>query len=480
MGKITSICANGSTLTQGNVSVSAGMLGSTIRFGACDYTNGHNDKGTEENKRPYPQRKNALNYHSPSEVVSVLHGEVRRLLKDSIVLNALAYETDGQSEGQFAGPELETALLRFARGHLGVGSPYIERANKDIVHLVPFDPNKQYSAVVIRLETGRYRLYVKGAVGTLLPRCTKILENPAEDSVIIPFSEERRTVIDEVIATYGSRLLRTVAFVYRDFDAWPPPGLGASSPLRIKVERDFEEMTFIGFLAFTYSAREGVHTAVQVFQKAGVAVRMVTGGDITVAKSVAEHLGILPFDGLIMSGPAFRVLSNTELRELLPRLYVLAQCSPKDKRVLVQKFQALGETVAVAGHCAGDELALKKADVGISLGTTAAEIITKAAGMVARDDSFVSLVKALFWGRTINDIVRRCAQYQLTVIISAVLLTFISAIASAKQESVLTLVQLRWIKPILDTFAVVALAADGPMESLLKRKPDPELALLSA
>lgn len=88
------------------------------------------------------------------------------------------------------------------------------------------------------------------------------------------------------------------------------------------------------------------------------------------------------------------------------------------------------------------------------------------------DDNFASIITAIMWGRAVNDAVRKFLQFQLSVNIVAVLLTFISAVASSEETSVLTAVQLLWVNLIMDTFAALALATDPATPRSLKRKPD--------
>jgi Ca2+-transporting ATPase len=90
------------------------------------------------------------------------------------------------------------------------------------------------------------------------------------------------------------------------------------------------------------------------------------------------------------------------------------------------------------------------------------------------DDNFASIVKALKWGRAVNDAVKRFLQFQITVNITAVILTFVSAVSSTSEKSVLTAVQLLWVNLIMDTLAALALATDPPQDSVLDRKPEPK------
>lgn len=179
-----------------------------------------------------------------------------------------------------------------------------------------------------------------------------------------------------------------------------------------------------------------------------------------------------------MEGPTFRKLSKAEMDQTIPRLQVLARSSPEDKRILVRRLKDMGETVAVTGDGTNDAPALKTADVGFSMGIAGTEVAKEASDIILMDDNFRSILKAMMWGRAVNDAVKKFLQFQVTVNITAVGLTFISAVASKDEESVLTAVQLLWVNLIMDTMAALALATDPPTPSILKRKPDPKSAPL--
>merc|ERR1711977_609457 len=136
-----------------------------------------------------------------------------------------------------------------------------------------------------------------------------------------------------------------------------------------------------------------------------------------------------------------------------------------------QKLRSLDETVAVTGDGTNDGPALKAADVGFSMGIAGTEVAKEASAIILMDDNFASIVKALMWGRAVNDAVAKFLQFQLTVNITAVLLTFVSAVSNPDMESVLTAVQLLWVNLIMDTFAALALATDPPTPAILDRKP---------
>ncbi|KAI9763950.1 MAG: hypothetical protein M1840_008984 [Geoglossum simile] len=467
MGNATTICSDKTgTLTQNKMTVVAGSVGTVSRFG---------DRGVSslvEGKE--------VDDHSTAEFLSVLSDEVKVLLMRSIAINSTAFEGEQDGQQVFIGSRTETALLLFARNYLGMGPVQVEHANAKIAQVVPFDSARKCMASIVKLDDGRYRMYVKGASEILLEKCDKIIQSPSTDISETRLTKDNYEALSRIISTYASRSLRTIALLYRDFEQWPPKGARVleDDPTQANFDSIFNEMTFLGIVGIQDPLREGVKEAVLDCQKAGVKVRMVTGDNIMTARAIAEECGIFTTGGLVMEGPKFRKLSRTEMDHAIPRLQVLARSSPEDKRILVKRLKELGETVAVTGDGTNDAPALKTADVGFSMGIAGTEVAKEASAIILMDDNFSSIVKAIMWGRAVNDAVKKFLQFQITVNITAVVLTFVSAVASSTEQSVLTAVQLLWVNLIMDTFAALALATDAPNRSILNRKPDRKSAPL--
>ncbi|KAJ3103217.1 hypothetical protein HDU96_009372 [Phlyctochytrium bullatum] len=226
-----------------------------------------------------------------------------------------------------------------------------------------------------------------------------------------------------------------------------------------------------GIVGIEDPLRPGVPEAVAACQGAGVFVRMVTGDNVLTARSIAERCGIHTKGGLVMEGVVFRRMSDEERKAILPKLQVLARSSPTDKQLLVQGLKELGETVAVTGDGTNDGPALKLADIGFSMGIAGTEVAKEASSIILMDDSFSSVVSAIMWGRSVNDSVRKFLQFQLSVNVSAVAITFISALTDTSESPVLTAVQLLWVNLIMDSLAALALATEKPTPELLQRPP---------
>lgn len=488
MGNATTICSDKTgTLTQNVMTVVAGTLGSSFRF----------------QKEVPASRKDLI---AIQDVKEKAPQPICLLVNQAVAVNSTAFETTGD-DGKYAivGNKTETALLGFSQD-LGKDTLSHLRSRWAVEQVFPFSSERKAMATVLRIphlnEVGKeakvtYRVHIKGASETLLGLCSKIIsvhdpsyrfqnEKSGEDAFDIKvrdMTEENHTRMGKIIQSYASRSLRTIALCYRDYDHWPP-NKNKKFFKEEEVEVPYEDLvkdnglTFIGVVGIEDPLRPGVKDAVIACQKAGVFVRMVTGDNMVTAKSIAKQCGIYTSGGIVMEGPVFRTLSSAEMDEVIPRLQVLARSSPEDKRILVGRLKELGETVAVTGDGTNDAPALKLADVGFSMGITGTEVAKEASSIILMDDNFSSIVKAVSWGRCVNDAVKKFLQFQLTVNITAVLLAFVSSVVSSSQKSVLTAVQLLWVNLIMDTFAALALATDPPTPELLLRNPEPRSAPL--
>ncbi|KAK4103327.1 calcium-translocating P-type ATPase [Parathielavia hyrcaniae] len=460
MGNASTICSDKTgTLTQNKMQVVAGTVGTSHRFGTT----------TTPDQKESSEKDVGI-----QELVSTLHPDAKDLVLKSIALNSTAFEGDNNGEETFIGSKTETALLILARQHLAMGPVAEERANVKTLHLIPFDSGRKCMGIVVQLDNGKARLYVKGASEIVLDKCSQILRDPSSGLASATLTEDNRETIKRLIETYARNSLRTIGLIYRDFDRWPP-----KPSRRVDAEKDeivFEDicrnMTFVGVVGIKDPLRPGVTEAVRDCQTAGVVVRMVTGDNRITAEAIAADCGILQGNSIVLEGPEFRNMSKAQQEEIIPRLHVLARSSPEDKRILVKRLKDMGETVAVTGDGTNDAPALKTADIGFSMGIAGTEVAKEASAIILMDDNFASIVKALKWGRAVNDAVKRFLQFQLTVNVTAVVLTFVSAVQSDEQIPVLTAVQLLWVNLIMDTLAALALATDPPRDNVLQRKPE--------
>ena len=409
MGNATNICSDKTgTLTQNKMTVVAGIVGINLlfdsRLGVSSIVS-----------NPSLQEINVASANvavSIAAFVSGLVDEVKEMLKQSIVINSTAFEGEEDGRQTFIGSKTETALLTFARDYLGMGPVSIERLDTKIVQFIPFDAARKCMGTVVELQNNLYRLYVKGASEIVLAKCTRIIQYSTKGVWDTEMTTENTEYLKQIITSYASRSQRTITLGYRDFKHWPPTGVRTAEDDETDVvfEDIFKDLVFLGITGIQDPLRDGAHEAVQACQKAGVVVRMVTGDNILTAKAIAEECGILSAGDIAMEGSDFRNLSESQKNQIIPNLKVLARSSPEDKRVLVTRLKEMGETVAVTGDGTNDALALAAADVGFSMGIAGTEVAREASSIVLMDDNFSSIVKAIMWGRAVNDAVKKFLQ----------------------------------------------------------------------
>jgi Ca2+-transporting ATPase len=183
------------------MTVVAGTLGTALRFG-------DNTLKTSDASPPIDDGTKGKNVESPvespsdvsaTEFANTLNKDVKDLLEQSIIQNTPAFEGETGGPDSFVGSKTETALLSFARDHLGMGNVAQGRYNANIVQVVPFDSSIKCSGVVAKLRDGSYRLYVKGASEFLLAKCDKIVTDASKKFVNVSLTGDNRETLENVI-----------------------------------------------------------------------------------------------------------------------------------------------------------------------------------------------------------------------------------------------------------------------------------------
>ncbi|OCF76311.1 calcium-translocating P-type ATPase, PMCA-type [Kwoniella mangroviensis CBS 8886] len=474
MANATVVCTDKTgTLTQNEMTVVAGSLGVHGKF-----VKNLSDNASRSNANDVEGEQVREDFaFEMDEINNVASSELTSLLNEAICINSTAFE-DKDEDGNlsFVGSKTETALLKFAKSS-GWADWRKTREAYQVIQMIPFSSELKAMGVVVKIGD-RYRLYIKGASEVLTKKCVKhvvVSQDQSTDNGLqtVEFNEETMNNIMKTIIFYANQSLRTIALCYKDFESWPPKGatqVNASD--EVPYEFIARDMTLIAVTGIEDPLGPGVREAVEKCQRAGVAVKMCTGDNVLTARSIANQCGIFTSGGVIMEGPLFRKLSDAERLEIVPRLQILARSSPEDKRLLVHTLKGMGEVVGVTGDGTNDGPALKLANVGFAMGIAGTEVAKEASDIILMDDSFKNIVLAIMWGRCVNDSVKKFLQFQISVNITAVVITFVSAVASSEEQSVLTAVQLLWVNLIMDTFAALALATDPATETSLDRKPD--------
>ena len=132
--------------------------------------------------------------------------------------------------------------------------------------------------------------------------------------------------------------------------------------------------------------------------------------------------------GLVIRNDKEEIGNFKQFKELMPYMKVMARARPMDKYLMVTGLRQVGDVVAVTGDGTNDAPALKKADVGFAMGITGTDVCKHAADILITDDNFTSIVKACMWGRNVYDNIRRFLQFQLSINILAIIISFIGSV----------------------------------------------------
>ena len=396
--------------------------------------------------------------------------EFAALLAESVCVNSdanLAHNENGTID--HIGSKTECALLQMVedlrtagKGNLPASTNFAYVAGREkheVAQRYHFTSARKRMSTAVPMNGG-VRLHVKGASEIVVKLCTKMMQT---DGSVTDFSADDLAAAEKAITAMASTGLRTLCIAYVDLDT-APGALGEEPPEA--------NLTLLGVAGIKDPIRPETAEAVRLLRQAGVVVRMVTGDNKLTAEVIAREAGILEDgdDGLILEGPVFRKMSQSEKEAVAVKIRVLARSSPADKLTLCNLQKSLGEVVSVTGDGTNDAPALKDADVGFALGIAGTEIAKEACDIVILDDNIASMAKAVLWGRNVFQSIRKFLQFQLVVNVVAVSLNFISA-AAGITELPLAAVPLLWVNMIMDSMGALALATEPPSPHLMERKP---------
>ncbi len=384
-----------------------------------------------------------LTKNKMSVVESEFWGVDESLIADSIAVNSTAALNNSENgEYHAIGNPTEGALLLWLQGK---GVDYSERRNAyQIVDQIAFSTErKRMTTDAIDSATGKEYLFIKGAPELLLETSDIIEGGPSKETVLA------------TLAAWQAKGMRTLGFAFRNMSAQD------------------SKVSFIGIVGIADPIREDVREAINTCSgHAGVRVIMVTGDNALTASEIARQAGIISkseSNPLTITGSEFAAKSDEYLKkEVLPTLRVLSRARPEDKVRLVTLLQQMGEVVAVTGDGTNDAPALKKAQVGLSMGDGTARA-KEASDITIIDNSFSSIGKGILWGRSLYLNIKRFILFQMTINVCACLIVLLGAFIGL--DSPLTVTQMLWVNLIMDTFAAMALSSIPPDRKVMEEKP---------
>ena len=347
----------------------------------------------------------------------------------------------------------EAALNVFA----GVRPSVLSRRAEESI---PFDSERKFTAA----RMGE-RVYVRGAPEVLLPACRDFL---AEDGRRLPLTPKVRAELERAIGRRAAGSFRLILHAEASSDA-----LGA-----LRQDAASVPLVLVALSVLRDEIRPEVPAAVEECRRAGIRVVMITGDNAETAAAVARACSILPAEGspacpdadapLLLDGQTLRSMEDEALSACLERLAVISRVTPTDKSRLVRLAKAAGHIVGMTGDGVNDAPALKAADVGFAMGS-GTDVAREAGDIVITDDNFVSITKAVLYGRTIFSSIRKFIAYQLTMNFAAVGVSVLGTMLGI--ESPVTVIQMLWVNMIMDTLGSLAFAGEPALEDIMREPP---------
>ncbi|QHO57259.1 Calcium-transporting ATPase 8, plasma membrane-type [Arachis hypogaea] len=391
--------------------------------------------------------------------------------------NGSVYVPEGGNDVEVSGSPTEKAILHWG---LEIGMNFDStRSESSIIHVFPFNSEKNEA----ELQYKRYSLidslsycaadsevhiHWKGAAEIVLACCTRYID--ANDQ-LVDMDEEKMVFFRKAIEDMAAESLRCVAIAYRTFEKENVP---ATEEERAHWSLPEDNLVLLAIVGLKDPCRPRVKDSVELCQKSGVKVKMVTGDNVKTAKAIAVECGILSSpaeatEPIIIEGKTFRAMTDAQRDEIAEAISVMGRSSPNDKLLLVQALRRKGHVVAVTGDGTNDAPALHEADIGLAMGIQGTEVAKESSDIIILDDNFASVVKVVRWGRSVYANIQKFIQFQLTVNVAALVINVVAAVSSG--DVPLNAVQLLWVNLIMDTLGALALATEPPTDHLMDRPP---------
>ena len=348
---------------------------------------------------------------------------------DDIVLNSTAFAHVGNPTEQAMIRSLNTTdeAIRLAR------------ESTPVVYREEFNSDRKYMKSVIKKSDGRYLAMIKGAPEIVISFC------PGESDETYKQEQSR-----------GRRVIGFAVKVLQNLD-------------NVEENVDYE---YMGYIAIEDPVRSNVPDAIKQAKAAGIKVKIVTGDNAETAKEIARQAKIADYPSVVLG----KDIVNSNL-STIRSADVFARTRPEDKQLLVKKFQALGEVVAMTGDGTNDAPALNHAEVGIAM-NNGTDVAKEAADVVLLDNSFPSIVTGIKWGRSLYKNIQHFILFQLTINVVAILTAIAGPFIGVNLP--FTVTQMLWVNLIMDTFAALALATEPANDSVMNERPrDPKAFIIT-
>ena len=335
-----------------------------------------------------------------------------------------------------------------------------------VLDSIPFESEHMFRATLHETNPGRV-IYKVGAMERLLDQCTDAL---GDRNVVVPLDS---VAVHRAAETMAARGLRVLALARRHV---------GPSHSRLEHAHVAAGLTFLGLQGMMDPPRPAAIASVRQCQRAGIAVKMITGDHLVTARALAGQIGLKGREEhgklVAVSGRELERISDDQLPEIVERTAVFARVAPEQKLRLVRALQARGHIVAMTGDGVNDAPALKQADIGVAMGITGTDVAKGAAAMILTDDNFSSIEAAVEEGRGVFDNLTKFIVWTLPTNAGEAMILLASIVLGTQLPAVP--VQLLWVNLTTAVLLGLMLVFEPKERGLMERLPrDPKRPLLT-
>lgn len=370
---------------------------------------------------------------SLEKIFGLSEKDVSNALKIGILANDASYGADKK----ILGDPIDVAILEHAVKHSGAREA---AAAESRIDELPFQSERRYMAS-LNQTGGRHHIYVKGAIEVILDRSN--------------ISKDRLEVIWDEYNAYAAKGYRVLAVAQKEHH---------SEKL---AHEDINNLEFKGLLFFRDPLRPDARHVIDTCREAGIRPILITGDSVETASAIGKELGL---DTLVFSGKELDKMSDDEVQSALFEANIFARILPLQKLRIIELLQKTGAIVAMTGDGVNDAPALKKADIGVALGS-GTEVAKEASDLVITDDNLKTLLLAIREGRVIFQNIRKVILYLLAGSFKEIVLIFGAIIMRLPLP--LLAGQILWINLVEDSLPALSLAFERGGKNLMKMPPRP-------
>lgn len=352
------------------------------------------------------------------------------ILSDSIIYNSDCYYNNGNIIG---GNSTDKVLYSFFQKDID--------NNIKKLNIKQFNSKDKYSKTTID-KNGRIDL-IKGAKEVILSKCKYYYDENSNKKII-----NNKWKIDNYINNISNNGIRVICVA--------------------KKNNNEDYYTLVGIISIKDEIRENTKEGINLIKKAGIQIVMITGDNINTALSIGKELDIYKDGDFYLTHEELEKKTDDELKELLPKLKIVARVLPSDKTRLIKIAQDLDLVVGMTGDGINDAPALKNSDVGFSMGS-GTEIAKAASDIVIIDNNIKSISNAILYGRTIFKSIRKFIICQLTINLCAIGLSLIGVFIGI--DTPVTVIQMLWINMVMDTLTGLAFSYEPALKEYMNESP---------